>query len=219
MIVAGLACDFASHEVTRSLEVEEEDLCFQQARVHPASDACALPLVERCHDPEREESARDEIVDRNTDAHRAVARDPRDRHEPAHPLRNLVDATFGRIRTVLSEPADAAVDEPRIDRFHVVVGNLEAMLHLGPHVLNEHIGARDQPLESFVSGFGFEIEPNRAFIAMEVLEIAAVAAPHNVLARWHRRLYTNDVRAPVGKMPDARRTCPRKREVENENVG
>ena len=82
----------------------------------------------------------------------------------------------------LAEAADAAVDDARVDLFHVVVRHLEAVLHLRAHVLDEHVGALDELHENGVAFLGFQIELDRALVAVQVLEVGAVAPADDVLA-------------------------------------
>ena len=56
----------------------------------------------------RAEEAGGEIGDRDADAHRALPRQAGDRHQPAHALRDLVEARAGRVGPVLAEAGDAA---------------------------------------------------------------------------------------------------------------
>ena len=52
-----------------------------------------------------------EVGDRNADPHRALARRAGDRHQPAHALRDLIEARALAIGTVLAEAGDAAIDD------------------------------------------------------------------------------------------------------------
>ena len=61
----------------------------------PLAFAGALAVEQREHDAVGEQQARRGVVDRDADAHRAAAGVAGDRHEPAHALRDLVDARRG----------------------------------------------------------------------------------------------------------------------------
>ena len=65
----------------------------------------------------------------------------------------------------------------------------------------------------------FEVELDRALVAVEVLEVDAVAAADDVLARGLRRLDADHVRAPVGEMAHARRARARERQIEDDGFG
>src|SRR5205823_2846504 len=105
----------AAIEPARRLEIEHEDLGLQKRGGHLLAFARLLALEERDEDAQRAEETGREVGDGNTDAHRPAARLARDRHEPAHALRDLIDTRSIPIGTVLTEPGDARVDEPRID--------------------------------------------------------------------------------------------------------
>ena len=74
-----------------------------------------FPLEQRHQDAERAEDAGREVGDRDADAHRPLAGQAGDRHQPAHPLRDLVEAGPVAIGAGLAEPGDAGIDELRVD--------------------------------------------------------------------------------------------------------
>ena len=82
-----------------------------------------------------------EIGDRDADAHRALARQAGDRHQPAHALRDLVEARPLAIGPVLAEARDAGVDEARVERLQALVIDAEPELHVGPVILDHDVGA------------------------------------------------------------------------------
>jgi hypothetical protein len=120
MVVAGLPSHLLLHEVAGGLEVEHEDLGFQQARVHPAPDAGAGAVEERHHDAERKQISGGQVVDRHADAYRALPGQAGDRHQSAQALHDLVHAGAFPVGAVLTETADAAVDDTGIHLAHVV---------------------------------------------------------------------------------------------------
>ena len=70
-----------------------------------------LALEQRDQNAERREHAGGEIGDRNADAHRPLSRQPGDRHQPAHALRDLVEARPTGIGAVLAEAGNAGIDD------------------------------------------------------------------------------------------------------------
>ena len=64
-----------------------------------------------------------------------------DRHQPAHALRDLVDAGAALIGPVLAKAGDAAIDDARVDLAHRLVIDAEPVLHVGFVVLDDDIGA------------------------------------------------------------------------------
>ena len=165
--------------------------------------------------PERQQVARGQVVDRNADAHRPLARQAGDRHQPAHALRDLIDAGAMAVRPVLAEAADAAVDDARVDRLHVVVRHLQPVLHLGAHVLDDDVGGLHQAHERRVALRRLQVQRHRALVAVQVLEVEAVAVAGDVLAVGRRRLDLDDVGAPVGEMPHAGGSRARQRQVQH----
>ena len=63
-----------------------------------------------------------------------------DRHQPAHALRDLVDAGPALVGTVLAEAGDAAVDDARVDLLHRLVIDAELVLDGRLEVLDDDIG-------------------------------------------------------------------------------
>ena len=90
----------------------------------------------RAEDPGRQ------IGDRNADAHRPLPRQAGNRHQPAHALRDLVEARAVAIRPALPETGDAGVDQARVDRLQRLVVDAKAGFHVGPVVLDHDIRAR-----------------------------------------------------------------------------
>ena len=140
MIVAGLLGDLALHQPARGLEVEHEDLRLDQRGVDPLALAGALAIVEREDHRLGQQQARGEVGDRDADPHRAAARLAGDRHQPAHALRDLVDAGPCGVGAALAEARDRAVDDARIDLGHRLVVDLQPVLHVGAVVLDHDVG-------------------------------------------------------------------------------
>src|SRR6202011_190250 len=112
------------------------------------------------------------------DAHRPLARLTGDRHEAAHALGDLVDAGPVAVWPVLSEAADAAVHDARIDRADVVPGNAQPLLDGRPHVFDDHVGGFDQPHEGRVTLRRLQVQTNRALVAVQILKVEAVTHAH-----------------------------------------
>ncbi len=101
---------------------------------------------------------------------------------PPMPLRDLVHAGARAIRAVLAEAADAAVDQARVDGVHVVPRDAQAVLHVGAHVLDQHVRLGRQPHEGGVPGRDFRSSTDGALVAVQVLEVRPVAVAGDVLA-------------------------------------
>src|ERR1700676_1110613 len=103
--------------------------------MHPSPNARALAVEQRDHDSEGEQISRREIRNRDADSHRSLPWQAGDRHQPTHPLRDLIDAAPTAIRSGLAESTDASIHEARINRMQIFPGDLQPMLHLDAHVL------------------------------------------------------------------------------------
>ncbi len=186
MIVAGLARDLTVHQPARRLEIEHEHLRLQQRRMHPTPYSGAHALEQRNHDSECEQVARGQIRNRDPGAHRSLSGQSRDRHEPAHTLCNLIDSAAIAVRSALPEAADAAVHEPRVDRMNILPRDLEPMLHLDAHVLDDHVGTLDQAHKSSVAVVGFQIERDHTLISVQVLIVGIQTRAGQVAATGQR---------------------------------
>jgi hypothetical protein len=93
------------------------------------------------------------------------------------------------------------------------------MLDGHAHVLDEHIGAFDQLEKGRMTVRLFEIERHHALIAMQVLIVGSIAPSDHFFRGIIGRLHSNDVRAPIGKVAHARRSCASQRQVKNEKTG
>ena len=175
VVVARLLRHLAPHQPARGLEVEHEELRLQQRGLHPLPLARFLALDQRHRDAVGAEDAGAEVGDRDADAHRALPRQAGDRHQPAHALRDLVEARAHAIRPFLAVARDARVDEARIHRRHRFVADAEPVLHVRAVVLDQHVGLRGHLLQDRDAVGRLEVERHAALVAVHVLEVAAVA--------------------------------------------
>ena len=76
--------------------------------LHPLAFAGNLALEQRGQDAHGAEQARGEVGDGNADPHRAFAGRAGDRHQPAHALRDLIEARTLVIGAVLAEAGNAS---------------------------------------------------------------------------------------------------------------
>ena len=90
-------------------------MCLQQRGRDLLALAGFFPLEQRDEDAERREQAGGQVGDWDADTHRSVAGQAGDRHQPAHALRDLIEAGPVGVRPLLAEAGDAGIDEPRID--------------------------------------------------------------------------------------------------------
>ena len=220
MVVAGLLRHLAVHQPARGLEVEHEELRLQQRRLDPLAAPRLLALDDGDGDAVRAEDAGAKVGDRDADAHRALAGQSGDRHQPAHALRDLVESRPQAVRPVLAVAGDAGVDEARVDRGHRLVVDAELSLHVGTEVLDQHVGLQHQLLEDRDALGRLQVQRHAALVAVDVAEVAAFARAADAFAFVHRRrhLDLDDLRAPVGELADRRRAGANAGEVEDGEV-
>ena len=205
MIVAGLLRHLLGDQPARGLEVEHENLRLQQRRLDVLALLRRLALEQRRHDAERAEQSRRQIGDRNADAHRALAGQAGDRHQPAHALRDLVEARPVLVGPVLAEARDAAVDDARIDLLQVLVVDAEPALHVGAEVLDHDVGLLHHLEERGAAFLGLQVERHAPLVAVQVLEVGALARTAGGVAALlvRRHLDLDDVGAPVRELAHA----------------
>src|SRR5207244_6896412 len=106
-----------------------------------------------------------EVRDGNADPHRTLARRAGDRHQPAHALRDLIEAGTLVVGAVLAEPGDAAVDDARIDLAYALVIDAKLRLHVGAEALDHDVGLFCKTPEHFHPFRVLEVEGHRALVA------------------------------------------------------
>ena len=200
VVVAGLLGHLALDQEARRLEVEHADQGFEQRRGHPLALAAARALVERHQDAAGEVEAGGEVGDGDADAHRSLTGKAGHRHQAAETLRDLIDAGAIAVRPVLSESRDAAVDDPRVDRAHRVVVDAEAVLDVGAEVLDHDVGTPRQREEDLAAARVLQVERDAALVAVQVLEVGAVAAAAGDVVVGAGRLDADHLGAPVGEL-------------------
>ena len=129
---------------------------------------------------------------------------------------DLIEARSLRVGPVLAEARDAGVDEPPVAPLQRLVVDAEPGLHVGPEVLDDHVGGVDQPHEHLEAALALEVEGEPALVALEVLEVRPGPGPAEaarVVGRRHLDL--DDIRAPVGKLPHAGGPGPHAGEIQH----
>ena len=216
MVVAGLLGDLARHQPARPLEIEHKDLRFEQRGVHPLPLARIFALDQRHNDPLRQQQPGAEVVDRDADPHRPLARHSSDRHQPAHPLGDLVNARPLGVGPGLAKPGNAAVDDARVDLFDALVIDAEPVFDGRAEILDDDICGLSQLKEDREPVLGLQVERQAALVAMEILEIEPVAArPGHIAAVVAAPLDLDDIGAPIGELAHRGRPGAGMGQVEN----
>ena len=189
--------------------------------VHPLPLARHVALEQRDQRAHGGIHAAREVGDRHADAHRPLARQPRDRHQAAHALGDLVEARPVAVGAVLAEAGQADVDEARVDGAQRFVVEAEPVLHVGPIVLDQHVGAFRHLLENGDALGLLEVERDAALVAVQVEEVRALAraAHHRVLVAVLRHLDLDDVGAPVGELARGGRAGAGPRQIDHLEAG
>ena len=156
-----------------------------------------------------------QIGDRNADAHRALPGQAGHRHQSAHALRDLVEARPVGVGAVLAEAGDAGVNQLRIDLRQRLVVDAEALLHVGPEILDHDVGLLDHALERGDAFRLLQIERHAPLVAVQVLKVAAFARAAHRLFHARRRFDLDDVGAPIGELAHAGRPRSHAGQVEN----
>ena len=200
MVVALLPRHFALDQITRRLEIQHENLRFNQRGRYPLALARALALQQRQHDAVGEQQPCRGVVNRDAHAHRPAAWMTGNRHQATHALRNLIHTRAARVWPILPEACNAAIDDARINFLHCFVIDAELVLDGGFVVLDHHVGCFRQ-FEKYLQPFRrFQIQRQALFIAMQILEIRPVTAAASGIHARTGRFDLDDVRAPVGKL-------------------
>ena len=221
MIVAGLPRHHLVDQPARGLKIEREDLRFQKRGLDILTFAGDFTLEERDQNAKRGEETRRHIGDRGAGANGPLSRQAGDRHQPAHALRDLIEARALAIRPVLPVSRDAGIDDARIDRAQFLVADFQAMLHVGPEILDHHIGRLRHAQERVAAGFRFQVECDAALVAMQVLEIAGMARAADRVAGLEplRGLDLDHVGAPIRELAHAGRPRTHAGKIENGETG
>jgi hypothetical protein len=139
----------------RQRRVEHRHVDEDTRSIRPASDQGAA-------DGERRRHAGERVGDRVADAQwRALAR-ARDAHHPGQALDDLVVGRGGLHRTLLAEPGDRRVHQPRVDRRQGLVGEAEPSHDTRPEVLDQHVRPLHQALEDRLAILGLQVERHRS---------------------------------------------------------
>ena len=115
------------------------------------------------------------IGDGSAGAHRALPGRTGDRHQPRHALRNLIEARSLAIGAVLPETRNAGQNDARVDRCQRFVVDAESKLHVGPVVLDHHIGTAHQPVQHLTGAGGLQVERDQPLVAMQVDHVGALS--------------------------------------------
>ena len=142
----------------RGLKVHHRDHRFKQRGLDPPSGPGPLPVVQRDQHADRQVQAGGQVRHRDPGPGRLAARQPGYAHQAAHPLRNLIQAAPGRVRAVLAEAGDRAVDQTRVPFVHGFEVEPQPVLDRRAHVLDQYVAHVDQAHQDLVRRRGLEVQ-------------------------------------------------------------
>ena len=141
-----------------------------------------------------------------------------DRHQPAHALGDLVDTGPAGIGAVLAEARDAAVDDARVDLSDRLVVDAEPVLDVGAVVLDDNVGALGKLEEDRKPLLALQVQRHRPLVAVQVLEIEAVAPAAGGVDLLTRRLDFDHLGAPIGQLARRRRAGAVRGQVDDAEI-
>ena len=193
----------------------------KQRGLHPLALAGNVALQKCGEDAKRAEQPGGEVGDGNADPHRTLAGRAGDRHQPAHALRDLIEARPLVIRPVLAEAGDAAIDDARVDLAQALIVDAELCLDVGTEVLDHDVGLLGEALEHFEALRVLQVERHRPLVAVQILEVRALPRPARLLATriLQQRVDLDDVGAPVRQLPHAGGPGANAGEIEHGETG
>ena len=178
---------------------QERERRGQEAHVEVLAAPGPLAMHERgVRHPEREKAG-GEVGHRAADLCRRAPRHARERHDPAHTLRDRVVARALRVRPRLAETRHRHVDHRRIHGAHRGVADAELVGDTGEEVLDDHVRAPGQ-LEDEPGPLGLlHVHGDAALVAIDRRErrAHAVAAPRAEVVAAAGALDLDDVGAEV----------------------
>ena len=181
----------------------------QQGNADVLADAAAFALVERRGDPGREQGRGVVIDDRAVKDFRRAARFALLHAHPAARLQNLVVAGVAGQRPMLAVARHRAVDQARMARLQVGVGDAQALGHAGTEVMHQHVGGGQAALQRGAPLGALEVEHQAVLAAIHPQKRAALGGQRRrVLAQVVavRRLDLEHLSALVGEQRAAVRS-------------
>ena len=186
--------------------------------MHPLPFAGALAIEQRQHDPVGQQEAGRGVVDRDADPHRALPGMTGDRHQPAHALGDLVDPGAALVGPVLAKAGDAAIDDARVDLAHRLVIDAEPVLDVGFVILDDDVGALGELHEDRPALLALQVQGHCPLVAVQVLEIGAVAPAAGRVDQLAGGLDLDDLGAPIGELAHRRWPGAMRRQVDDAEV-
>src|SRR5262249_46729324 len=199
-------------EIRRRLDLQIERRT-QHADLHVDAVARALALEQRAQDAERQQRRAVLVDDRGADRGRRLIGAARDRGQAGHAFHEQILPRPVGVAAGLAVTGRRDVDQPRVDRFRRLPVETVARHDTGAEILDEHVGALDEPPRDGTAVRMLEVEGETALVAMREQEEDAHAVLEEIGPRpvalpqaAARRLDLDDVGAEVGEELHTRRS-------------
>ena len=171
VVVATGVADLAGDGVPRALEGVDADDGGEQGRAHDASLPVRWRSCSADDDAVGAVHPGEQVADRHADALRVVGVGAGERHQAALALRDLVVPGPPALGPVVAEPADRQQDEPGVELVEPLDGEAEPVEHAGAEVLEQHVGAGDEPGQRLAALVGLQVEGHRLLVAVARQEV------------------------------------------------
>src|SRR5271167_3465621 len=221
MMIAGRAGRLAGIEVDARRPAQGADDRFQQRGLDALPAASAMTRFECEQDTLRRIDATQQIADGDADAGGATRGGAGHTHQAGEALRNLVEARVVAHRTGRAEARNAACDDARVARRNLFVAEADRFHHARPEVVDDNVGAVDQPLQdgATLGRLGRDLDTLlRAIGAEEEVGVFAALVPH-LAARAFDRFDLENFGAVVAQYLGAERPGKVAREVNDFDPG
>jgi hypothetical protein len=185
---------------------------LEQRGVHLGAGAGAMPLLHGREDRERRVEPGEHVHHGRHHLLRPAIGLGIQAHHAGGRLGDEVVRARARERAVLTEPGNAAVDQPRVQPLHRLVAEPQPGHHAGAEVLDQHVGAGDEFARDAAVGLVVQVERDAALAAVEGQVHGARSFPQRgerVLARVVAAvlaLHLDDIGPQVGEVLRADRS-------------
>jgi hypothetical protein len=131
-------------------------------------------LVKRCEDADAGVKPGAGITERHARLDRPAGRLARDAHDATACLGDHVEGEMLLVTAPLAEALHGCVDDARVQRRDLVVGEAEPLNHAGCEILGKDVGLSDEIAQQLLAALALEIHRNRFLVRIEHHEVVAV---------------------------------------------
>ena len=136
----------------------------------------------------------------DANAHWTITRFTGYRHQATHTLNDLIHPRAITVRPLLAKARNTGIHQARINLPQRFIVHTQAVFHITAKVLNNHIRFGCHTLKQFLPRITFQVDSQRAFVAMQILLIRTMSRTSHrgslrTLTRW--RLNLDHISTPV----------------------